>query len=52
MLDMNADNSEVDPEDEDVEREVPNAPDPDRARAQDPRTKPAPGRLPARASRI
>jgi hypothetical protein len=52
MLEMNAGNSDVGPEDEEVEREVPNAPDPNRPGVQDPRAKPAPGRLPARASRI
>jgi hypothetical protein len=52
MLEMNADKSGVDPENEDVERETPNAPDQNRAGAEDPPSKPAPGRLPARASRI
>jgi hypothetical protein len=52
MLEMNADKSGVDPENEDVEREIPNAPDQSRAGNEDPRPKPAPGRMPARASRI
>jgi hypothetical protein len=52
MLEMNANKSGVDPENEDVERETPSGPDPNRAGAEDSRPKPAPGRLPARASRI
>jgi len=51
MLEMNADKSGVDPENQDVEREIPNTPDQNRAGAETPRSKPAPGRLPARASR-
>jgi hypothetical protein len=51
MPDMNADKSEVGPENENENPEIPTTPEPDRAESQGSRPKPAPGRMPARASR-